>query len=72
MPSDLTPEDAKQLLLFRLAMREVEHRLLRALVPRDQIRLRELLERCLESLKYAHGSPEPDAGSTTRCPAHSA
>jgi DNA-binding MarR family transcriptional regulator len=54
MPAELTPEGAKQLMAFRLAMREVEQRLLRSLLPADQTHLRELLERCLESLRTEH------------------
>jgi DNA-binding MarR family transcriptional regulator len=51
MPAELTPEGAKQLMVFRLAMREVEHRLQRNLTPIDRARLRELPECCLESLR---------------------
>lgn len=51
MPAELTQEGAKQLMAFRLAMREVEQRLLRSLPPADQRHLRELLGRCLESLR---------------------
>jgi DNA-binding MarR family transcriptional regulator len=50
-PAELTAEGAKQLMVFRLAMREVEHRLLWNLAPIDQTRLRELLECCLQSLR---------------------
>jgi DNA-binding MarR family transcriptional regulator len=51
MPAELTPEGAKQLMVFYLAMRGVEQRLLGDLKPEEQGRLRELLERCLESLR---------------------
>jgi len=54
MPAELTPEGAKKLMTFRLAMREVEQRLLRSLPPADQTHLRQLLERCLESLRSEH------------------
>jgi len=52
MPAELTSEGARQLMVFHLALREVEHRLLHALSPEDQARLRGLLEHCLESLRF--------------------
>jgi DNA-binding MarR family transcriptional regulator len=58
-PAELTSEGAKQLMVFRLAMREVEQRLLRSLPPGDQARLRELLERCLESLRSGQATTDP-------------
>jgi DNA-binding MarR family transcriptional regulator len=54
MPAELTRQGTKQLMAFRLAMREVEQRLLRTLPPEDQVRFRTLLERCLESLRSEH------------------
>ena len=54
MPAELTPDGAKKLMAFRLAVREVEQRLLRSLPPADQRHLRELLGRCLESLRSEH------------------
>ena len=54
MPAELTPEGAKQLMAFRLAMRQVEHLLLRGLAPKDQKRLRELLEGCVEAMQSEH------------------
>jgi DNA-binding MarR family transcriptional regulator len=58
-PAELTSEGAKQLMVFRLAMREVEQRLLRGLAPSDQLRLRDLLERCLESLRSDQETTDP-------------
>jgi DNA-binding MarR family transcriptional regulator len=58
MPAELTRDGAKKLMTFRLAMREVEQRLLRTLPPADQRHLRQLLERCLESLRSEHKGTE--------------
>jgi DNA-binding MarR family transcriptional regulator len=51
MPAELTPQGAKQLLAVHMAMREVEQRLLHDLEPAERTRLRELLERCVSSLR---------------------
>lgn len=51
MPTELTADGAKKLMVFRLAMREVEHLLLRGLSAQDQTCFRDFLEHCLESLR---------------------
>ena len=56
MPAELTSQGAKQLLAVHLAMREIEERVLRDLEGEDRTRLRQLLERCLASLRSERSS----------------
>ena len=56
MPAELTAQGAKQLLAVHLAMREIEERVLRDLEGEDRTRLRQLLERCLASLRSERSS----------------
>jgi DNA-binding MarR family transcriptional regulator len=51
MPAELTRQGAKQLMMVRLAMRELEDRLLRGVTSEDRTRLRVMLEHCLASLR---------------------
>ena len=57
MPAELTAEGAKQLMAFLLAMRQVERRLLGGLAPKDQSRLRKLLECCVKSMRSERKIP---------------
>lgn len=50
MPAELTEQGAKQLLQFYLAMRNVEERLLGCIPHEEMMHLRDLLERCVDSL----------------------
>ena len=56
MLAELTPQGTKHLMVFYLAMRQVEHRLLGSLAREDQVRLKKLLERCLESMRPVHAT----------------
>jgi DNA-binding MarR family transcriptional regulator len=51
IPAELTAEGRDQLKVGRAATREVEARMLHGLSSEDTLRLRELLEHCLRSLR---------------------
>jgi DNA-binding MarR family transcriptional regulator len=55
MPAELTPEGRDRLKAGRAATNKVEARMLGRLSSKDRLRLRELLESCLESLRPNQG-----------------
>jgi len=56
MPAELTSKGAKQLLAVHLAISEIEEHLLSDLGGEERTRLRQLLERCLASLRAERSS----------------
>ncbi len=55
MPTELTPEGRDRLKASRVATNEIEAHMLASLSSKDKLRLRELLEHCLESLRPNQG-----------------
>ncbi|MBI3972476.1 MAG: MarR family transcriptional regulator [Chloroflexi bacterium] len=64
LPAELTPAGAATLQACRSAMMDVEARLLADLAPHEQRQLRDLLERCVASLRRAATQPQREIGES--------